>query len=71
MLRYLSRLSKRMTKRRFPPNDPLVIRTREAYNAMHAFSVMVHYLTCDGGVGRLPRERHDQPQGDSNERRGD
>ena len=71
MLCYLTRLSKRMTKRRFPPNDPLAVRTREAYNVLHALNVEVHYLSCDSGVGRLPHPRDDQPQHHRNQRRGD
>jgi hypothetical protein len=52
MLRYLGALNKRMHQRRFPPNDPLVIAGRDAYNAMHSLHVELHYLTVEHGVGR-------------------
>ena len=51
MLAYLGRLEKRMHKRRFPPDDKLVHLVRDAYNAMHALNVEVHYLSCTSGVG--------------------
>ncbi len=59
MLRYLNRLQTRMQKRQFPPNDPLVISTREAYNALHELHTAAHYLSVDSGVGRPARERRE------------
>jgi hypothetical protein len=55
MLRYLGALNKRIQQRRFPPNDPLVIAGREAYNAMHTLHVELHFLSCEHGVGRPAR----------------
>lgn len=52
-LRYLGRLRDRMTRRGFPPDDPLMWRVEEAFDAVHALSVELHYLTCArGSVGR-------------------
>jgi len=65
MADYLDRLRKRMTAERFPPNDPLVLRTSTAYNAILALGVELHYLKCDSGVGRLPRG-NDNTNCDSN-----
>jgi hypothetical protein len=58
MLSYLGRLQKRMHMRRFPPDDKLIGLVREAYNAMHALNVEVHYLSCSSGVG-VPRKERD------------
>ena len=55
MLAYLGRLEKRMHKRRFPPDDKLVHLVRDAYNAMHALNVEIHYLSCTSGVGRASK----------------
>ena len=54
MLGYLSRLRKRMEKRRFPHDDKLLRTVVSAYDAMHALNVEVHYLSCESGVGREP-----------------
>ena len=56
MLNYLGRLKKRMTCKGFPPDDPLLQATCKAEEAMHALSVGVHYLSCEGGVGREQRQ---------------
>ena len=56
MLAYLGRLEKRMHKRHFPPDDKLQHLVPDAYNAMHALNVEVHYLSCDSGVGRPNRD---------------
>jgi hypothetical protein len=58
MLSYLGRLQRRMHKRHFPPEDKLVHLVRDAYNAVHALNVEVHYLGCTSGVG-LPGKRCD------------
>ncbi len=57
MLSYLGRLQRRMHKRRFPPDDKLIHLARDAYNAMHALNVEVHYLSCTSGVGRPDNRR--------------
>ena len=57
MLTYLGRLEKQMHKRHFPPDGKLQQLVRNAYNAMHALNVEVHYLSCDSGVGRPRREK--------------
>jgi hypothetical protein len=65
MLAYLGRLEKRMHKRHFPPDDKLVHLVRDAYNAMHALNVEVHYLSCISGAG-LPSK-----SGGESQHRGD
>jgi hypothetical protein len=50
-LGYLYRLRERMSKR-FLPTDPLLILTDRAYQAVHALSVELHYLSCADGVWR-------------------
>jgi hypothetical protein len=42
-----------MVKRRFPPDDPLLLDVVKAYDAMHALTVRLHYLACEGGVGDI------------------
>ena len=54
MLNYLGRLQKRIDKRQFPRDDKLAELVRDAYKAMHALNVEVHYLSCNG-VGRRDR----------------
>jgi hypothetical protein len=51
---YLYRLRARMEKRRFPPADKLPRLTVTAYEALHALCIELHYLSCEGGVGRKP-----------------
>jgi hypothetical protein len=51
-LGYLYRLRERMEKQGFPPNDKLLKLTDAAYNAIHALTVELHYLSCESGVGR-------------------
>ena len=43
-----------MQKRRFPHDDLLFRAVLEAYNAIHKLNVHVHYLSCEGGEGRVP-----------------
>jgi hypothetical protein len=60
---YLSRVVKRMERRGFPPNDPLLKSARRAYDAVCSFCVDLHYLSCESGVGREPRKRkHGRPE---------
>jgi hypothetical protein len=51
-LGYLCRLRERMERRGFPPNDKLLKLTEAAYNAIHSLTVELHYMSCEGGVGR-------------------
>jgi hypothetical protein len=60
MLVYLRRLAKRMDKRRFPNDDPLLRSTPKAYDALHELHVNLHYLSCPSGVRRLPAGPDDQ-----------
>jgi hypothetical protein len=41
-LSYLHRLQRRMEKTGFPPDDPLFVRVRKAYGAMHAVCMELH-----------------------------
>ena len=52
MLGYLSRLKRRMVRRGFPPDDPLLLADCQAEDAMHALHVKVHYLSCGDVTGR-------------------
>jgi hypothetical protein len=54
------RLKRRMAYKGFPPDDSLLVAVCRVEDAMHALSVEVHYLSCDGGVGR---KREEQPGG--------
>ena len=51
LLEYLSRLLARM-EQEFPANDPLLARVRAARNAMQDLTMVLHYIGCEGGVGR-------------------
>jgi hypothetical protein len=51
MLRYLARLKRRMTYG-FPPDDPLLVATIDAENALHALSIETHYLSSGDVVGK-------------------
>src|SRR5262249_61183912 len=53
-LGYLSRLKRRMELTGFPPDDPLFIVVRDAQSKMHSLLVELHYMSCEGGVGRSP-----------------
>ncbi|MFO0788785.1 MAG: hypothetical protein U0805_04960 [Pirellulales bacterium] len=55
-LRYLDRLKRRMVNRGFPSNDPLLCDVCGAYEAIQGLRVRLHYLSCDGGVGRPARQ---------------
>lgn len=55
MLLYLSKLKRRMNYRGFLQDDPLMRAVCRAEDAIHALSVEVHYLSCEGGVGRESR----------------
>jgi len=54
---FLYRLERRMEKARFKNDDPFYVAVRKAYDALHALSMKLHYMTCDG-VGR-PRKDDD------------
>jgi hypothetical protein len=52
MLGYLNRLKRRMVRRGFPPDDPLLVAARRAEDALHALHVEAHYLACGDVTGR-------------------
>jgi hypothetical protein len=56
-LGYLTRLKRRMELTGFPPNDPLYLAAVKAQEAMQSLLSSLHYLSCESGVGRLPRDR--------------
>lgn len=56
MLGYLSRLSARMDKTGWPPDDKLRQLVSRAWEAVHALRIETHYLSCKSGVGRERRD---------------
>ena len=54
-LRYLVLLRERMDKVGFVSTDRLFQQVRDAEFAMGDWCMALHYLSCDGGVGRLPQ----------------
>jgi hypothetical protein len=63
MLGYLYRLYGR-AEQRLDPKDPLRRAIIDAYNAVHALSVHLHYASCESGVGGAnggPAEPTDEP----------
>lgn len=52
MLGYLGRLKRRMVRRGFLSDDPLLAAVCRAEDAMHALHVETHYLACGDSVGR-------------------
>jgi hypothetical protein len=66
MLGYLNRLKKRMARRGFLPNDPLLVDVCRAEDAMHRLHVAVHYLGCSNIVGQRlhPGGNQPEPNGD-------
>jgi hypothetical protein len=54
-LGYLYRLRDHMEKRRFPPAEKLLRLTATASEALHTLCVELHYMSCEGGVGRKPQ----------------
>jgi hypothetical protein len=54
--RFFLKLTDRMNRRGFVPSDPLMAKAFEAQTALHSLGVELHYLSCDKGVGRPPRE---------------
>jgi hypothetical protein len=49
-LHYLGKLRDRMNALSFPPNEPLYLAAAGAFNAVHALSVELHYLTSAPGT---------------------
>jgi hypothetical protein len=43
---YLNRVVKRMERTGFPPNDPIFLSARRAYDAISTFCMDLHYLSC-------------------------
>ena len=51
-LRFLGRVRDRMNHLSFPPSDPLYVLVTQAWNAMQALHVELHYMGCKSGVWR-------------------
>ena len=51
-LRYLAALRNRVQQCGFPADDPLRQRVEQAHDAVHRLTIELHYLSCNGGVGR-------------------
>jgi hypothetical protein len=51
-IRYLHKMKRRMDARGFPLTDELLEKTNRAYDAAHALTMALHYLSCQSGVGR-------------------
>lgn len=49
---YLGRLRQRLEARGYSQSDPLLRNVIEAYNALHALCVDLHYQSCRSGVGQ-------------------
>jgi hypothetical protein len=54
-IRYLHKMKRRMEARGFPLTDELFEKTSRAYDAAHALTMALHYLSCQSGVGRPQR----------------
>jgi hypothetical protein len=52
MLRYLTHLRERMEQTGFPQTDRFMQTVHRAWEGVYSLSVAVHYLSCEGGVGR-------------------
>jgi hypothetical protein len=59
--RFLMKLTDRMNRRGFAPDDPLLVKAFGAQSAIHTLSVELHYLSCDSGAGEPPRQRKAEP----------
>ena len=57
MLGYLGRLKRRMVRKGFLSDDPLLAAVCKAEDAMHARHVKMHYLSCGEVTGRSHDER--------------
>jgi hypothetical protein len=55
-LKYLHRLRRRMEQVGFPLADPLYQLVLTTCNDMQGLTMELHYLSCQGGVGRLRAE---------------
>lgn len=63
MLGYLNRLQRRMVRRRFSPNDPLLRLVIEAAGAMHNLHVDLLYRSC-GNVTMRQSKRSEEGVGE-------
>jgi hypothetical protein len=52
VMRRLRRINDRLQARGYVPTDELWRAGQDAYNKVHALSVLTHYASCEGGVGR-------------------
>jgi hypothetical protein len=66
MLGYLTRLKRRMVRRGFPLDDPLLNAVLRAEGAVHDLHVAMHYLTCAEQTGGLPRQSDDEAESGGN-----
>jgi hypothetical protein len=55
MLRYLSKLEKRILEQNFPEDDRLLVLVRAARSDFQGLHMELHYLSCEN-IGRPPRE---------------
>jgi hypothetical protein len=60
-VRWLHKLQRRMELRGFPLTDELFQAAAQAYDAAHALTMKLHYLSCKSGVGRSA-DRMEQPE---------
>jgi hypothetical protein len=51
-LNFLGRLRDRMNRLGFPPDDRLYVQVVQAWNAVQALHIEIHYMGCMSGVGR-------------------
>ena len=56
-LGYLTRLKRRMELTGFPPSDPLYALTVRAQHDLQALLMELHYLACEGGVGKVRSDK--------------
>ena len=49
MTAWLHALQKRIEQRRFPVDDELAVRVREAFDRVQHLHMTLHYLECDAG----------------------
>jgi hypothetical protein len=52
-IRYLlHKMKRRMEARGFPLTDEMLEKTHRAYDAAHALTMALHYLSCQSGIGK-------------------
>lgn len=53
---YLFKLWRRLERRGFPIDDPLYLKVKASYEALHQLNVELHYMSCSSGVGWSERK---------------